>query len=210
MTNLTKWQCTQRRLGSAWASTQYEQSLRCALNGELRTQGFFMRTAKTLIKLDGCPGWSESSLGAQLFCWFCHEAAHFYVQNLTLHALLNFLAIHFTEKQQPPVSEDHWLWWCKWPWTLYQGQGHSVQCQGKNDRNSKFKIGPHHAKICLREFLTRYDSNQPAHLQKLARILKLWIEQVYILYYLSSEQQRCWSDCADAQADLYLCCSHIA
>ena len=25
----------------------------------------------------GCPGWSESSLGAQSFCWFCHEAAHF-------------------------------------------------------------------------------------------------------------------------------------
>ena len=24
---------------------------------------------------DGCPGWSESSLGAQSFCWFCHEAA---------------------------------------------------------------------------------------------------------------------------------------
>ena len=23
-----------------------------------------------------CPGWSESSLGAQSFCWFCHEAAH--------------------------------------------------------------------------------------------------------------------------------------
>ena len=27
-------------------------------------------------------------------------------------------------------------------------------------------------------------------------------------YYLSSKQQRCWSDCADAQADLHLCCSH--
>ena len=24
-------------------------------------------------------GWSESSLGAQSFCWFCHEAAHFYL-----------------------------------------------------------------------------------------------------------------------------------
>ena len=36
-----------------------------------------MRTAKTLIRLGGCPGWSESSLGTQSFCWFCHEAAHF-------------------------------------------------------------------------------------------------------------------------------------
>ena len=35
-----------------------------------------MRTAKTLIRLGRCPGWSESSLGAQSFCWFCHVAAH--------------------------------------------------------------------------------------------------------------------------------------
>ena len=24
----------------------------------------------------GCPGWSESSLGAHSFCWLCHVAAH--------------------------------------------------------------------------------------------------------------------------------------
>ena len=46
-----------------------------ALSGYLRTQCFFMRTAKTLIRLGGCPGCSESSLGAQSFCWFCHVAA---------------------------------------------------------------------------------------------------------------------------------------
>ena len=44
-----------------------------------------------------------------------------------------------------------------------------------------------------------------------ARILKLRTEQVYIsYYYLSSEQQWCWSDCAHAQADLRLYCSHMA
>ena len=35
-----------------------------------------MWTAKTLIRLGGCPVWSVSSLGALSFCWFCHEAAH--------------------------------------------------------------------------------------------------------------------------------------
>ena len=30
-----------------------------------------------------------------------------------------------------------------------------------------------------------------------------------VLYYLSSEQQRRWSDCTDAQADLRLCCSRM-
>ena len=34
-----------------------------------------MRTAKTLIRLGGCPGWSESSLGTHSFCWFCHVVA---------------------------------------------------------------------------------------------------------------------------------------
>ena len=31
---------------------------------------------RRLIRLGGCPGWSESSLGTQPHCWFCHEAAH--------------------------------------------------------------------------------------------------------------------------------------
>ena len=35
-----------------------------------------MRTAKPLIRLGIRPGWSESSLGAHPFCWFCHEATH--------------------------------------------------------------------------------------------------------------------------------------
>ena len=38
-------------------------------------------TVKTLIRLGGCPGWSESSLGAQTFCWFCHEVAHLWSNN---------------------------------------------------------------------------------------------------------------------------------
>ena len=36
---------------STWASAQSNQSLRCALDGQLRTQAFLMQTAKTLIRL---------------------------------------------------------------------------------------------------------------------------------------------------------------
>ena len=36
----------------------------------------FEHTAKTLIRLGGCPRWYESLLGTQSFCWFCHEVAH--------------------------------------------------------------------------------------------------------------------------------------
>ena len=28
------------------------------------------------MRLGGWPGWSESSLGAKVICWLCHEAAH--------------------------------------------------------------------------------------------------------------------------------------
>ena len=51
-------------------------------------------------------------------------------------------------------------------------------------------------------FATRQDTNRPVQPQKLARVFKL--------YYPGSEQQRRWSDCADAQADLHLCCPHMA
>ena len=30
---------------------------------------------RRLIRLGGCPGWSESSLGAHSFCWCCHVSA---------------------------------------------------------------------------------------------------------------------------------------
>ena len=45
-----------------------------------------MSTAKSLIRLSGCPGQYESSLGAQSFCWFCHKMAHFLFQNVQLRA----------------------------------------------------------------------------------------------------------------------------
>ena len=51
-------------------------SLRCALNGQLRILAFFKQTAKTLIRLGGCSGWSESSLGAHaIFFFFCYNVA---------------------------------------------------------------------------------------------------------------------------------------
>ena len=47
------------------------QSLYCALNGWLGTQGFFVRIAKALIRLgDLSLRWAHRS-----FCWFCHALA---------------------------------------------------------------------------------------------------------------------------------------
>ena len=51
-----------------------------------------MRTAKTLIRLGGCPGWSESSLGAQPFCWFCHVAG--FVMSRLIYTRTQISKIH--------------------------------------------------------------------------------------------------------------------
>ena len=53
-----------------------------------KTNKVSVRPAKTLIRLGirlrGCPGLSESSLGEQSFCWFCHEAAQLFLVQLHL------------------------------------------------------------------------------------------------------------------------------
>ena len=61
---------------SAWASSQSDQSLRYLHEETLGPWLPTERTAKTLIRLGGWPGWSESSLGAHSFCWFYHVVAH--------------------------------------------------------------------------------------------------------------------------------------
>ena len=65
-----------------------------------------MRTAKTLIRLGGCPACSESSLDAQSLCWFCHVAAQIclglmFTQFTTDHveSFINFSVSRFSKSQ---------------------------------------------------------------------------------------------------------------
>ena len=62
----------QRRLWSDWADAQ----------ADLRSD----QTGQMLIRLGRCPGWSKSSLDAQSFYWFCHEAAQIrlYLMHLSM------------------------------------------------------------------------------------------------------------------------------
>ena len=68
--------CAQQRLSSAWTTAQSDQSLRWPHQESLCPNLPIEPTAKTLIRLGRCPGWSESMLGTQSFCWFCCAAAH--------------------------------------------------------------------------------------------------------------------------------------
>ena len=60
VTKPTKRVCAQRSLRSAWASAQSDQSLRCALNGWLRTPAFFMGTADAQADLSLC--WAHNHI----------------------------------------------------------------------------------------------------------------------------------------------------
>ena len=71
----TKWHVPSKDR-SAWASAQSDQSIHCPHEETLGPYLHTECTAKTLIRLGGCPGWSESSLGADWsLCWFCHVLA---------------------------------------------------------------------------------------------------------------------------------------
>ena len=87
----------QRRLRSAWASAQSDQSLRCTLNGLLRTQALFMRTANTLIRLGGCPGWSESSLGAHAILLVLSRGGSNHLKQKIL-----IISIHIQDQRKVP------------------------------------------------------------------------------------------------------------
>ena len=63
-------------------------SLRCALNGFLRIQAFFMWTAKTLIIWSD---WADAQADLNLrwvhmpFCWFCHALAHMFSNSIRVY-----------------------------------------------------------------------------------------------------------------------------
>ena len=86
-TKPTKWMCAQRRLWSAWASAQSDQSLRRPHEKSLGPSLSIESTSKTLIRLGGCRAWSVSLLGAQSVCWFCREVAHRFVSSLKSDSL---------------------------------------------------------------------------------------------------------------------------
>ena len=72
--------CTQRRLRSAWASAQSDQSLRCPHEETLSYPLSALQrlwSAWVDAQADLSLRWAHRS-----FCWFCHEAAQ--IVNLTL------------------------------------------------------------------------------------------------------------------------------
>ena len=73
-----------------------------------------MQTTKTLIKLGGCPVWSESSMGAHSFCWFCHDAAQLCFMEKYGKLSLNYhqiptISVSLSSSFSPTVSWSFFL-----------------------------------------------------------------------------------------------------
>ena len=71
MTKPTKWVCAQQRLSSAWASVLNDQGIHpvwsvFAVHSMGSKDPRFIYVDSEDIRLGGCPGWSKSSLGAQV------------------------------------------------------------------------------------------------------------------------------------------------
>ena len=117
VTKPTKLLCTQRRHRSAWASAQSYQSFRCALNGYLKTQAFFVRTAKTLIRLGRCV-WVFAGRTTTLFV--CHEAAHMFCNVSRIYSFLRQYCLEESHLADTGLTialssslftDDTWLVW---------------------------------------------------------------------------------------------------
>ena len=144
-----------------------------------------MKKAKALIRLGGCPGWSEASLGAHSFCWFCHVAAHmclasFLFFNKKTSALLYNFIIHFMIWLKLFLIKS--LKWC-FKMTVEIGLFYFKNI-------NPIKSIKHDSCFRVKCFNVRPQSILKSQRQK---------------YYLGSEQQRRWSDARIR--DLCLCFS---
>ena len=107
MTKPTKWVCAKRRLRSAWASAKSDQESSLSAWRRLGPKLPIKRTATTLIRLGGCPGWSESVLGAQPLCWFCHVAAQFCMRQINRAQSLCLICFNTIDLLDAISQKDH-------------------------------------------------------------------------------------------------------
>ena len=163
-----------------------------------------MRTAKTLISMGRCPGWSESSLGAQPHCWFWHVTAHmtngktivfdlcgnysscFWCPNFRIFTVILTLLerpslvsgrvlLFQSSVLHPPLSG-----------TLVKGFFTGNICQWVL---LKINMSLVMRKRVFGSFRSGQTQNWPAQLQKLGWGLKFWLQKLEILHYLGSKNK---------------------
>ena len=110
-----------------------------------------MRSAKTLIRPGGCPGWSASSLGAQPFWWFWHVAAHICLDS-SVPDYIDKLPFprEFKYNIQPPVSNNA---------TTQSSTPHAHSRRKRQFRSEVTKIEPELLLFCDNAMVAQFDGN---------------------------------------------------
>ena len=73
---------------------------------------------RRLIRLGGCPGWSESSLGAHSFCWFCHVVTNMLSKETLPFSDGRLHCLSKLEQRDASIKKRGWLWKFQWGKTL--------------------------------------------------------------------------------------------
>ena len=144
-----------------------------------------MQTAKTLIILGGCPGWSESSQSDQRlrwahmpFCWFCHEMAYIKSRNTTKPAWWSFGPLS-SQQRLIRLGRSHgwsesWSFWLALPCShsitngrRWETASPSLISSWKFSNISVLKsqktYDPGHEKMCLMSYANNKGADQTAN-----------------------------------------------
>ena len=161
-----KMMCTQRKLRSAFTSAQSDQSLRCPHEETMGPWLFLECTAKT-----------DHTGQMPRIVWVNYLGANvILLVLLCAGSYVIWSILHFLDLQQRCCSLSSWHW--NFGFKTDMETSKDIQMTSKLLHEShlpRTSFEPHHEKTCLLGFATRYDSNRPAQLQKLARVLKIWI-----------------------------------
>ena len=132
-----------------------------------------------MIRLGGCPGWSESSLGAQSLCMFCHVAAQMslslrclFWKKYDIFPLKNICCIYLSV-HSALLSRNDYVQFVR----LKSPRWYDLI---ENWRKSSF--GPRQANLVLIAYASSEGSGKPAHLCSLARTsaarsYKQWVKR---------------------------------
>ena len=119
VTKPTKWLCTQRRLGSAWASAQSDQQSSLCAQWVAKDPSFLHADSE---ETDLSLGWAHMP-----FCWFCHEASHMVWIANTINVLDPKSSFYILACGRSWVRSSGPATFFRWDWSWTHFYDHSLQ-----------------------------------------------------------------------------------
>ena len=146
---------------------------------------------RRLIRLVGCPGWSESSLCVHIILLVLSCRGSIFFWNKLLIYLLHSKVTCYSMLENVL-------------WRICLTDGRLKDCSLRHILITWAATWQNQQNECT----PSEDSDQPGHPPSLNRVFAVRMKKAWVLSYPLSAQRRLWSDWADAQADLSLRWAH--